>query len=177
MTKIILTIFFTAFILKAWGQLPLRGTFVGLESMSNYQDPAKPNYKWYHLSVLTFKGDSVFLDQSPIAIYKKDTLFSTSDGGFYYYKGILEKYQGKTIADLTLDSCFNCPNQALRFTPPKLVREDGEVSTNYDDTVTRLIETTVFENPKIKYKVIILESTKNTNNLLVNRSIYRRQKK
>ena len=177
MTKIILTIFFSAFISQVWGQLKPQGTFIGLESIKGYEDSAKPNYKWYHLSIMTIKGDSVFLDQSPIAIYKKDTLFSASEGGFYYYKGTLQWFQGKIIADLTLDSCFNCPNQLISFTPPKLVREDGTVSKNYNDTATRLIETSVIENPKIKYKVVILQKTKSNNNLLVGKIFYRRQRK
>ena len=177
MTKIILTTFSIIFNCQIFGQLKPKEIFIGIERIKEYEDTRKSNYKWYHLSILTFKDDSVFLDQKPIAIYKKDTIFSNSEGGFYYYKGTIEKYQGKKIANLELDSCYHCPSQFTRFTPPKLVREDGTVSTNYKDTVTRLLELSVFENPKIKYKTMVIEKTNSNRNILVNRTLYRRQKK
>src|SRR4051794_16141805 len=69
----------------------LNGVYIGLEELPFRVDPAKPKWKWFHLSYLKIKGDSVFLDQSPVSIYKKDTSFSASDGGFYYYSGKLFK--------------------------------------------------------------------------------------
>lgn len=176
-TKFILTILSNIFISQVFGQFKPQGTYVGLEKMTRYENAAKPNYKWYHLSVLTFKGDSVFLDQSPIAIYKKDTIFSTSDGGFYYYKGKLKMYQGKTIADFALDSCAYCPNLLTSFTPPKLVREDGTVSTNYSDTATILLESNPFENPNTKYKIMTIEKTKSSRTIRVDKTFYRQQNK
>ncbi len=91
----------------SYGQFKPKGTFVGVLPMKTYSDSAKPLYKWYHLSELTFKSDSVYLEQSPIAIYKKDTVFSASDGGFYYYAGTIKNYKGQTFADLTLISRFS----------------------------------------------------------------------
>src|SRR5438093_643626 len=74
----------------------LNGVYIGLEELPFQVDPAKPKWKWVYLSYLKIKGDSVFLDQSPVSIYKRDTSFSASDGGFYYYSGKLFK------ADTTL---------------------------------------------------------------------------
>ena len=78
----------------------LNGMYVGLEEMcwtdstgkkNCYTDPARPKRKWYHLGYLKIKGDSAFLDQNPVNIgTKKDTLWSASDGAFYYYSGIIQ---------------------------------------------------------------------------------------
>ncbi|TDX01955.1 hypothetical protein [Dinghuibacter silviterrae] len=52
-----------------------------------YGDPARPEEKWYHLTYIKFKGDSVYIDQEPVYFRHGDTVFSASDGGFYGYKG------------------------------------------------------------------------------------------
>lgn len=176
MKKTLLTLLTTFYLTLAFGQLRPKGTFIGLEPMKNYSDSSKPNHKWYHLSILTFQGDSVFLEQSPVAIYKRDTVYSASDGGFYYYAGIIEKYQGKTIADFTLKYCDYCPNRFIKFIPPKLVKNLDTTQTINRDTVTDSFEPPVIENMSIKYKIMFLEKTKNTSTLLVNKSIYRLQK-
>src|SRR5437868_2652618 len=87
----------------------LDGVYVGLEPMcwtlkngtkECYSDPAKPKRKWYHLTFLKIQGDTIFADQSPITIYKKDTLYSSSDGAFYYYHGHIN--QSDTTATIKL---------------------------------------------------------------------------
>lgn len=98
---LLLIIFTTLLFNQTFGQSKPKGPFIGVEERKDYSDPANRKYKWYHLSKVTFKGDSVFLEQSPVAVYKKDTIFSASDGGFYSYAGILQKYKGQTVADLT----------------------------------------------------------------------------
>ncbi|HUC82269.1 MAG TPA: hypothetical protein VMR70_15295 [Flavisolibacter sp.] len=162
---------------QAFGQSKMEGTFIGLEQMKGYGDPAKPNYKWYHLSHLTFKGDSVFLGQSPVAIYKRDTIFSASDGGFYSYSGTLQKYKGKTIASLTLVKCDYCPMQMVRFTPPKIIKDFDTTTVKEIDATSSTDEPQEIENPKLKYKTLFIEKTENTNTILVDKNIYRRQKK
>jgi len=159
----------------AFGQFIPKGTFFGVVPIKAYSDSAKPQYKWYHLSELTFKGDSVYLKQSPIAIYKKDTIFSTSDGGFYYYGGTIETYNRQTFVDLTLISCDYCPNQFIKFIPPKLVRDTDTVQININDTAETTVEPPIIENTSIKYKVMFLEKTKSSNTLLLDRIIYVRQ--
>ena len=144
--------------------------------MKNYSDSTKPHYKWYHLSQLTFKVDSVYLEQSPIAIYKKDTVFSASDGGFYYYAGTIEKYKGQTIANMTLTSCDYCPNQFIKFIPPKLVIDYDSTQKDNADTVSTIIEPPIIENLSIKYKNMILEKTKSSKTIKLNGINFRRQK-
>ena len=177
MVKFILIILTFFSLTLSYGQFKPKGTFIGVVPMKAYSDPAKPLYKWYHLSELTFKGDSVYLEQSPIAIYKKDTVFSASDGGFYYYAGTIENYKGQTFADLTLTSCDNCPNQFIKFIPPKLVRDLDTTQTSINDTALTIVEPPVIENTSIKYKAMFLEKTKNSNTLLLDRIIYTRQKR
>ena len=100
----------------------LDGFYTGLEEMcwtdstgkkDCYGDPADPKWTWYHLGNLKIIGDSVFLDQSPICIYKNDTTFSASDGAFYYYSGTVEKHDTNVLINLTELFCDYCPVHIL----------------------------------------------------------------
>jgi hypothetical protein len=95
----------------------LNGLYTGLEEMcwidstgkkDCYGDPANPKWKWYHLGYLKIKGDSVFLDQNPISIYKKDTSYSASDGAFFYYSGTLQKNDTTVVFNLNELFCDYC---------------------------------------------------------------------
>lgn len=176
MAKLILTVFLYFFLTPVFGQLKPKVIFVGLVPMTDCCSTDKPKYKWYHLSELTFIGDSVYLEQSPIAIFKKDTLFSASDGGFYSYAGKLRKYKGQTFADLTLVSCDYCPNQFIKFIPPKLIRDSDSKQTNLSDTVTTIVEPPMIENRYVKYKAMLLEKAKAPNTLLLNGILFRSKK-
>src|SRR5205085_2428124 len=66
--------------------------------------PARPKRKWYHLTYLKVQGDTVFADQSPVNIYKKDTLYSSSDGAFFYYHGHINL--NDTTADIKMQLIF-----------------------------------------------------------------------
>jgi hypothetical protein len=59
----------------------LNGLYIGLEYIGITKDPVYPGkkFKSFHLGYLKIKGDSVFLDQGPIYVYKKDTTYSASD--------------------------------------------------------------------------------------------------
>jgi len=176
MAKLILTIFISFILTKTFGQLKPKGIFIGLIPMKDYGDPAKPQYKWYHLSELTFKGDSVFLEQSPIAISNKDTIFSASDGGFYSYRGTLEIYKGKSVASLILTNCDYCPMQMVRFTPPKIVNDLDTSTVALVDSLTVNEEPKEIENPRLKYKTFFLEKGKTDKQILVNKIVFRRPK-
>jgi len=73
-------------------------------------DPVDPGkeFKLYHLGYLKIKGDSIFLDQSPIFVYENDTSYSASDGGFYYYSGILQKIDTTILLNLKELFCDYC---------------------------------------------------------------------
>ena len=76
----------------------------------NYYDSENTNGKWYHLTYLKIKKDSVYLDMNPIMINsKKDTTHSVSDGGFYYYKGFITHSNEFFLLDLEEIDCDYCP--------------------------------------------------------------------
>ena len=73
-----------------------------------WKDDEHPKHFWYSLISIKIKGDSLFWDDSPVSIYKKDTLYSASDGGFHYYRGtFLETDSGLTLnfRELFCDYC------------------------------------------------------------------------
>ena len=174
-----LTILASLLLTTAFGQFKPQGTFVGVEeisAMNERTDLEHPKHKWYHLSVLSFKGDSVFLEQSPVSIYKTDTIFSASDGGFYSYAGIVRKSEDRIIADLELKTCDYCPSQFIRFDPPKVVHDDDTTQLKPIDTgITE--QGDIIEDITYKYKILILERAKSVDEIIVNKNVYRRQKK
>jgi len=99
---------------ESLGQNLPAGQYVGFEKICMRQtkkdscdnrDHYNKRSKWFHLSTMKFKGDSVFLDQSPVQISKKDTIYSASDGGFYFYKGTWKKLS-ETHFVITLREVF-----------------------------------------------------------------------
>lgn len=100
----------------------LDGVYAGLEEMcwisdgkkECFSDPFHPNYKWYHLTYISIKGDSASAGQSPIAIYKRDTGWSASDGGFYSYRGTITRQGSKGEIKLNLTKCDYCGLEAAR---------------------------------------------------------------
>jgi hypothetical protein len=99
------------------GQSYLDGIYIGFEEMCRtlengkkecYTDPSQPRRKWFRLTHLKITGDSAFADQSPVSIHKKDTLYSSSDGGFYYYTGIVIRKEATIFIDLKFDKCDYC---------------------------------------------------------------------
>ncbi len=113
-----LLLFVASLLLKvAYGQTRLSGCYVGLEEMCHltssgkkvcYVDPARPLRKWYHLTSLQIEGDSVKVMLQPISIYKKDTLYSASDGAFYHYRGKIKLKGQMVFIDLTMTHCEYC---------------------------------------------------------------------
>jgi hypothetical protein len=99
------------------GQNTIEGTYQGLEKICwgttkdgkcDNDDNEKTGWKWYHLNWLKIKGDSCFLDQNPVTIYKKDTSWSASDGGFLYYSGTVTRTDTTVIFNLTELFCDYC---------------------------------------------------------------------
>lgn len=105
----------------------LNGNYMGLEEMcwvhngkkECMEDPQRPQDKWYHLTLLTIKGDSVLAGQSPITIYKGDTGWSASDGGFYSYKGTITRNGTSAIIKLNIVKCDYCGMEAARKNPKR----------------------------------------------------------
>lgn len=84
-------------------------TLIGFEAIKVAIDPKRPQYKRFYKTKITFKKDSVFIQKSPISVYKKDTSYSASDGGFYSYKGIWNDTNGKIEVNVIETNCNYCP--------------------------------------------------------------------
>lgn len=81
--------------------------YVGYEKIG-ILDEGNPEMIWFHQTFIKIKTDSVFIEQVPINIYKKDTLYSSSDGGFYYFKGIINEYKDEakiSVKEIRCDYC------------------------------------------------------------------------
>jgi len=96
------------------------GMYVGFEEMSSVTPHDSLN-KWYHKNNLSIEGDSVFLYQSPVAINKSDTSYSVSDGGFYYFSGLIELKGNSVSIDLLQTGCDYCGE-------PVKINKDGSLT-------------------------------------------------
>jgi len=88
---------------KSYGQI-IYGYYIGFESIGKISDKGN----WYHMNHLLIKGDTVLLYKQPIQIVKKDTLYSVSDGGFYYYRGNFFENDNKLQVSFSLTECDYC---------------------------------------------------------------------
>ena len=176
MQKFGLVIFLLFSLAFSYGQF--HGTFVGL-GKTNYdidtpRDPDYPKYINYHLCHLTFKGDSVSLEESPISIYKKDTMYSASDGGFYSYVGKVRYIDGSAYLDLKLKTCDYCPRRKEKGQVITIINTDSTETTYIDSTSTALPE--IISDHSMRAKILPVEIIKDPNKILVDHYIYRRKK-
>jgi hypothetical protein len=111
--KIILSICFTTLSFFVAAQDSMDGIYEGVQpkywTLENgkkvrWKNTEKANHYWYSLIYIKIKSDSIFLDDYPVSIYKKDTIHSASDGGFFYYKGLCKK--SDSILALNLKELF-----------------------------------------------------------------------
>jgi len=89
------------------------GYYVGLERMCYKDDKGKrecfdPPKKWYHINHLYIDQDSAFLYQEPVTLKNRDTLYSASDGAFYYFAGKINDEGENITVTFTLTSCDYC---------------------------------------------------------------------
>ncbi|MEY2922146.1 MAG: hypothetical protein RL108_768 [Bacteroidota bacterium] len=95
-------------------------TYIGFEPIMWYKDkngndtnaePDNPEKKWFHKNIIRIKKDSIFLKRIPVIRIGNKTFYSASDGGFYYYKGIIIKKNNEIKIDLTEINCDYCPTE------------------------------------------------------------------
>lgn len=99
--------------------------FLGYEKIG-ILDESNTGILWLRETLIKFKNDSVFIDQNPISVNKKDTLYSSSDGGFYYFQGIKTENLNK-IKILTKEiACDYCPTEMKRNSEGKFEKIDRE---------------------------------------------------
>jgi hypothetical protein len=99
-------------ILPADSKMP-NGFYQGLERMCwKGKDGKRKCYdsprKWYHCNTLKIRNDSVFLYKAPLEIRGKDTLYSASDGAFFYYFGHIQTANGADSVILYINNCDYC---------------------------------------------------------------------
>jgi hypothetical protein len=95
------------------GSQSLSGYYIGKEKIEMSVDfgssgGIKKIKKWYHLNHLLIQNDTIFLYKEPIRLIHGDTLYSASDGAFYYYSGNLIRKNKSTRARLILTNCDYC---------------------------------------------------------------------
>lgn len=90
------------------GQSVWNGSYVGLESNHYSSHLQHITVKWYHLTRLTIKDDTVWVEQDPITIHKRDTIWSSSDGGFYYFEGGITTNGSQITMHLKMTNCDYC---------------------------------------------------------------------
>ena len=122
-----------------------------------YPDAHHKKWKMYHLTEIKIQGDSVFADQSPVSIYKKDTSFSASDGAFYYYHGHMKQNDSIVNIQLKLIFCDYCgiPGPTITaFWPPSVKNwnckktKDGLLINGYLFRKTNQKEAMTSEHPE-----------------------------
>ncbi len=103
----------------------VEGVYVGLQELCFVDssgnkdcewDKSFPGYKWFHLTEIKLTNDSVYMDMSPVAIKGTDTLYSASEGGFYYRRG--EFIDNDSVLQLNTSAywCDYCPTVFLSDT-------------------------------------------------------------
>ena len=110
----------------------LNGDFNEKTKKYSSYDENNPNDIWYNKYKLKIIGDSVFVDRSAIFKRGKETFSSASDGGFYFYKGIVHKENNKKIIELEEYDCDYCPKLVVKEgeIPPKPKILIGEITKN-----------------------------------------------
>lgn len=63
---------------------------------------------WYHENTVLIDQDSIFMYKTPLKIVNGRKLYSTSDGAFFYYYGVIKNINFKKYAYLTSYNCDYC---------------------------------------------------------------------
>jgi len=136
--KSVVLILIYLFTMQGQPSSELSGTYTGLQEICTikngkkdcFTDPEYPKYKWYHLSELTFRDSVVSFAQFPVAIDGKDTIYSASDGGFYYYSGKYTENKDIVMIELQLTSCDYCTRSHPRKKSLKATRKGNDLLIN-----------------------------------------------
>lgn len=109
--KTILFVLFLLSVVSARSQ-SLEGTYMALElnhltidtsgQVSFFGLDSFPKTVWFHEVRITIKGDSVSASKSPVYFRNGEKVYSSSDGGFLYYKGVIRKNNDVYITNAKL---------------------------------------------------------------------------
>jgi hypothetical protein len=115
--KRISLIFLIFLSIKTYSQID-NGYYIGYERMCWKNSKGKKECydaprKWYHKNNLLINNDSIFIYKEPIHINKKDTLYSASDGAFFYFAGKILKNNDQYFATLLMTNCDYCARKVV----------------------------------------------------------------
>jgi len=137
------------FVLFSCHKRNINGVYKGLEEICTidstgkkvcYGDEIDRKKKWYYLSVLKIKHGKVFMDQSPVTVYRNDTSYSASDGGFFYYRGSTITRNDSIILNLIELSCDYCGRR---------------IKTNPNGSITKVIETKLLSGHSLNGDLVL----------------------
>jgi len=104
------------------------GVYIGYEEIKGFP-PERQGDKWYHENIAYLRGDSIVLSTYPVVIRRDKTkAYSSSDGGFYNYKGQFSKSGGIIAANLRRVSCDYCGTRIIIVDAQK-----EKLSLSYDE--------------------------------------------
>jgi hypothetical protein len=112
------------------------GRYVGMDYMGkNDVTPDDSTDRWYHENTLVVKADSLFLESVPVVFYKNQPkAYSSSDGGFYSYKGEVYRRGNQLVAKLLLT------NHDYILTPlaiPDSMKSQAALKISFEEKVKR----------------------------------------
>jgi hypothetical protein len=109
--------------------------YIGYAPMPEFTAAAPSGEVWYRQNAIRRVGKEIFLYQSAVVCRKGELWASSSDGGFYWYRGRLEGVAPDQRVRLVLDHCDYCIEppggfpmaapQAIAFPDPRTVVLDG----------------------------------------------------
>ena len=175
----LLWILFVLSYASGFAQEKPQGIYAGLEkkykgdSIERGRDTYSPKkYQWFDLTYIAFRGDSVFVEQMPVFVYRGDTIYSASEDGLVSYSGILSNDGTKLTAKLTLNDCDTCTMQMLNFTPARGASEDaGNLDIITDGDFRRKKDI----REKYRYKTLVIQKIRKSKNIVINGNTYRPQ--
>lgn len=115
--KIISFILLIFLSIKTFSQIA-DGYYIGYERMCWINSKGKKECydaprKWYHKNNLLIDNDSIFIYKEPIHISKKDTLYSASDGAFFYFAGKIFNNDDYDYTTLLMTNCVYCARKII----------------------------------------------------------------
>jgi hypothetical protein len=110
--------------------------------------------RWYHENTITVKADSLFLESVPVVFYKNQPkAYSSSDGGFYSYKGKLYRQGNQAIAKLLLT---NHDYVMIPYKTPKSMQSQAKLNISFNEKIKRGIY--VWDSTFLKKQWPVIES-------------------
>jgi hypothetical protein len=112
------------------------GRYIGKNYMGrNDITPDDSTDRWYHENTVTIKADSLFLESVPVVFYKNQPkAYSSSDGGFYSYRGKLLRRGNLIIAKLLMTSYDYV---ITHYIIPDRMKSQAKLNISFDEKIKR----------------------------------------